>query len=412
MSEETDAGARGSRPCVDAQPPMQDVTTNRVHAAAQASAQRRAGQAPAPPGPTVAHKADFSRIRYAQCWEDADVLLAGLDVQPGDRCLSIASAGDNSLSMLTCKPARVVAVDLNPAQLHCLALRVAAFRELQHPELLELIGSLESDRRVQLYAKCQPHLDDEARAFWDAHPDLIANGIGEAGRFERYFRIFRTRALPLVHSRKRIDALLQPRDRVAREAFYARSWNNARWRCLFRVFFSRVVMGRLGRDPAFFDYVDGSVADRILTRTRHALTHLAPADNPYLQWILKARHTTALPHYLREESFETIRANLDSLEWRLCSIEDLLATAAERFDRFNLSDIFEYVSPADYHALLARLIEHANPGARLAYWNMLAPRHRPDSLADRLEPIDARTLFDQDKAWFYSDFVVEEVTGR
>jgi S-adenosylmethionine-diacylglycerol 3-amino-3-carboxypropyl transferase len=54
----------------------------------------------------VASKADFSGIRYAQCWEDADVLVEGLDVQPGDVCLSIASAGDNSLALLTCQPRR------------------------------------------------------------------------------------------------------------------------------------------------------------------------------------------------------------------------------------------------------------------------------------------------------------------
>ena len=50
----------------------------------------------------AAEHADFTSVlRYAQCWEDADVLLAGLDVQPGDTCISIASAGDNSLSLLS-----------------------------------------------------------------------------------------------------------------------------------------------------------------------------------------------------------------------------------------------------------------------------------------------------------------------
>src|SRR5206468_10860889 len=98
-------------------------------------------------GSEVAARADFSGVRYAQCWEDADVLLEGLDVRPGDVCLSIASAGDNSLALLTRDPARVLALDLSPAQLACLELRIAAFRELSHPELLELIGSTPSMRR-------------------------------------------------------------------------------------------------------------------------------------------------------------------------------------------------------------------------------------------------------------------------
>ena len=103
-----------------------------------------------------------------------------LDVQPGDTCLAIASAGDNALALLTRAPARVVAVDYNPAQLAGLALRVAAYRCLSHAELLELVGSRPSTQRAALYARCRPALDPEARVFWDARPQLIAGGIGLA----------------------------------------------------------------------------------------------------------------------------------------------------------------------------------------------------------------------------------------
>jgi S-adenosylmethionine-diacylglycerol 3-amino-3-carboxypropyl transferase len=84
----------------------------------------------------IAERADFSGIRYAQCWEDADVLLAALEPGPGRRCLSIASAGDNTLAMLCRDPESVLALDLSPAQLACLELRVAAYRELQHDAFL------------------------------------------------------------------------------------------------------------------------------------------------------------------------------------------------------------------------------------------------------------------------------------
>src|ERR671929_883470 len=87
----------------------------------------------------VAETLDGSAIRYGQCWEDADILLAGLDIQPGDACLSIASAGDNTLAMLSRSPQRVIALDLSPAQLACLELRVAAYRALTHPEMLTLL---------------------------------------------------------------------------------------------------------------------------------------------------------------------------------------------------------------------------------------------------------------------------------
>ena len=310
----------------------------------------------------AATRADFSQIRYAQCWEDADVLVEALAPRPGHVCLSIASAGDNALALLAGAPARVIAVDLNPAQIACLELRVAAYRQLHHNELLELVGSVPSPRRPALYQRCRPLLSPAAQTFWDSHPREIVRGIGGAGKFERYFQTFRTWILPLIHSRQRVNELFAGGDRQRRETFYEQWWNTWRWRLLFQFFFSRFMMGQLGRDPAFFRYVEGSVADRILTRTRHALTALDPAANPYLQWILTGRHTTALPFALRPENFEKIRLNLDRLEWSLGSIEQYLDSHPDlRVDGFNLSDIFEYMSPANYAGFAERLVNPAGP---------------------------------------------------
>jgi S-adenosylmethionine-diacylglycerol 3-amino-3-carboxypropyl transferase len=360
----------------------------------------------------AARHASFERIRYAQCWEDADVLVEGLAPRAGDVCVSIASAGDNSLALLAFAPARVVALDLSAAQLACVALRAAAYQALSHKELLELIGSRPSTRRAELYRRCRPLLSSQNGAFWDAHAAQIEQGIGAAGKFERYFQLFRDWALALVHRRRTVARLLEPRSRAEREAFYEEIWSNRRWRAMFALFFSRRVMGWLGRDPSFFRYVEGSVAERILARTRHALVELDPSRNPYLHWILTGTHGDALPFALRAENFEAIGACMDRLELRAAPLERFLAELGPRsVDRYNLSDIFEYMSEDNYRALLERLAWAGRPGARLAYWNMLAPRRRPESLAGVLaERRDVSSpLFLQDKAFFYSDFVVEEV---
>ncbi len=365
-----------------------------------------------PPRSEAATRADFSQIRYAQCWEDADVLLEALNVQPGDVCLSIGSAGDNALSLLTRRPERVIVIDLNPSQLACLELRVAAYRELEHTELLELIGSRPSQRRPALYRRCRSQLSSPVRGFWDAHATEIAHGIGGAGKFERYFATFRNRVLPLVHSRKLVERLLRGGTREEREAYYNEEWDTWRWQLMFRIFFSRFVMGRMGRDPSFFRYVEGSVAERILKRGRHALTALNPAENPYLQWILTGQHTTALPFALRPENFQSIRENLDRLEWRCEPLEGYLDSVEPKtFGAFNLSDIFEYISEENYHHLLEQLIRSGHSGARLAYWNTLADRHRPEFMADRLRSLDelSRSLHAKDKAFFYCAFFVEEI---
>ncbi|MEP7347601.1 MAG: DUF3419 family protein [Gemmatimonadaceae bacterium] len=361
----------------------------------------------------AAAHADFaSHIRYAQCWEDADVLIEGLDVQPGDVCISIASAGENSLSLLTRRPSRVVAVDLNPAQLAALELRVAAFRSLQHAEVLELIGSRPSTRRTALYARCRSGLSPDARHFWDGHSNEITAGIGSAGRFERYFATFRRWVLPLVHRRRAVLQLLVPRSKNERSEFYDRVWDTAAWRALFRLFFSERLLGWLGRDPSFFRYVDGSVADHLLGRVRHALATLDPSRNPYVEWILRGTHGEVLPHALRAEHFDTIREHLDRLEWHRLPLEALAGRGIiDRFDRANLSDIFEYMSEENATTLLSNLADVARPGARLAYWNMMVPRRGAELLPSRLNALTelSQRLFLADKAFFYRDFLVDEV---
>jgi S-adenosylmethionine-diacylglycerol 3-amino-3-carboxypropyl transferase len=61
--------------------------------------------------------------------------------------------------------------------------------------------------------------------------------------------------------------------------------------------------------------------------------------------------------------------------------------------------------------LLEQLIRVGRPGARLAYWNTLADRHRPDFMADRLRSLDelSQSLHARDKAFFYCAFFVEEI---
>lgn len=353
----------------------------------------------------------FTILRYAQCWEDADILVDGLDIQRGDVCLSIASAGDNTLSLLTRDPGRVIAVDLNPTQIAALELRVAAYRTLGHPELLELIGSRPSTRREALYGRCRDGISEYARGYWDGRRDAVRAGIGSAGKFERYFAMFRQFVLPLVHRGSTVRALVERRDAEDRLAFYAERWNTHAWRMLFRIFFSETVLGRLGRDPSFFAFAEESVSDHLMARVRHALTVLDPSENPYLHWIVTGTHGAALPHALRVENFEAIRDGLDKIEWHCRPMEAVLESAAvERVDRINFSNIFEYMSADAHRALVESLLPRLPRGARMAYWNMIVPRSGAALMPDRLvRRCTSDELFARDKAFFYRAFHVDEV---
>ena len=323
---------------------------------------------------------NFDSVRYANCWEDADVLLAAMSVMPAEsRFVSIASAGDNVLALLTLAPERVIAVDISLPQIACLELRMAAFASLEYEDVLAFLGVTCCDDRIRPYRQLRRQLSKTSRAFWDQRPDCVQSGIIHAGKFERYFTTFR-RLLALIHPQRRVRRLLGSMNESERRTFFDEEWNTRTWQLIAKVFFSRRVMGWLGRDPAFFDQVDGPVADRILAKVERALTTGDTASNPYLRCILTGEFGDLLPAYLRREHFLSIRERLEAIRIVHGDLRCLETRRVGAFDGFNLSDIFEYMDVETFAACANRLAEMAAPGAMLVYWNMLVRRRLPEQL--------------------------------
>jgi S-adenosylmethionine-diacylglycerol 3-amino-3-carboxypropyl transferase len=358
----------------------------------------------------IAAKARFDLIRYAQVWEDADVLVAALRGPPGRSFLSVCSAGDNALALLVLDPQRVVVRDLAEAQLHCLRIRIAAMQELAWPEFAALLQPAPGGGHRTMMERVLPRLDPAGRAFWETRLDAVAKlGLAGVGRFEHYFAVFRRWVLPLIHTRRTVHDVFMPRAPADRAAFFARRWDTWRWRLATNLFFSRFTMGRLGRDPSFFAHAEGSLPAQVRRKVRDAAVALDPSANPYMQWILLGRNRGALPLAWREEHYETIRSRTDRIEIGCGRIDQ--ATPGG-FDGFNLSDVFEYMAADEFAATYGRLLQLAEPRARLVYWNMMAPRRLPARYAGvvrRDHEAEAR-LKAADKAFFYADLVIEDVS--
>ena len=101
----------------------------------------------------ITERASFDRIRYAQAWEDADILTEAMGDAAGGDLVAICASGDNALALLLCNPGKVHAVDISAAQIECLNLRLGAYATLTHPEFLELMGARPSARRAALLQK-------------------------------------------------------------------------------------------------------------------------------------------------------------------------------------------------------------------------------------------------------------------
>ena len=376
------------------------------------------------------NRVDFSLIRYSQCWEDTEVLLESLNIQENDICFGILSAGDNVFSMLAENPKKVVALDISFPQIALAKLKKEVFNSLSYEEMLEFMGVMKSDKRIEIYDRIRENLDKEVKEYWDFNKDAIEKGIIHAGKFEKFFKIFREKILPFVHSKKRIEKLLEKKSRQERIEYYDKYWNNFRWKLMFKLFFSKYVVGKLGRDKEFFRYAEKNISEEMKERSRYALCEQNPYENPYINYILTGNYRKdCLPYFLRKENFDKIRKNLHKVEILQSSVEEYLDQIDFKIDKFNLSDIFEYMSAENYSKLMGKIYDNAENNALLAYWNLIVERNsekldykKTDSEIavtgketnvngkkyERMKELD-RKLHEKDMTFFYTDFVVEKV---
>lgn len=362
--------------------------------------------------PTYLSHSTHNFIRYANCWEDAELLLDGLGPLAGQRILSIASGGDNSLALLSADPQQVMAVDINPAQLYLTALKRAAIAALNRKEYLAFAGFEPSETdRLDVLKQLGSAMPAEAWEYFMKQPQLIRRGLIHAGKFERYARIFARFVLPFIHSKNTVRALLQPKTEQEQREFYQKHWNTRRWRGLFRLFFSRTVLGRLGRDPEFLKQVERPVADFIYGQAAGQLSGTACFENPMLRYFLVGDFEDCLPYYVWPGVYERIRERVD----RLVIVEGAAENVARQygpFDRFNLSNIFEYMDSIAFRQVSGALLAAAAPGARLAYWNLMVSRSMAGVWPQLVNAANRDVPFGRkDQGFFYSGFFVDQKLG-
>ena len=358
---------------------------------------------------------DFSLIRYSQCWEDTEVLLEALDIRENDVCLGILSAGDNVFSMLTKNPEKIVALDISFPQVALVKLKMEVFKEFPYEEMLEFIGVKKSDKRAEMYEKIRGNLEEKVREYWDFNKEAVQNGVIHTGKFEKFFSLFRKRILPFVHSKKQVEEFLSEKSETERIQYYNKKWNNFRWKMMFKLFFSNYIVGKFGRDKEFFKYVEKDISKVMTERSRYASCELSPYENPYLNYILTGNYRSdCLPYVLREENFEKIKENIHKIEIVQNSMEEYLDGTDLKINKFNLSDIFEYMSLENYEKLMEKIYEKSADEAKLVYWNLVVERNAglikggKEKRFERSETIDKK-LHKKDKTFFYTDFVVEKV---
>lgn len=352
---------------------------------------------------------DVDILRYANCWEDADILLEGLQAKPGAKILSVGSAGDNSFSLLATNPEMVVAVDVNKIQLHLIRLKKASIEALTHEENLNFLGFRLSEQRADFFERIRSLLGKETCDYWEKNFHLIQKGIIHQGKFEQYFQVFCNKILPWIHSKEKTKMLLAVKTVEQQKEFYDQQWNTWRWRLLFKIFFGKYIMGKYGRSPEFLKEVEIAVGTHIFKKAEMQLQSIFAQDNFILHYNLLGDFGDSLPHYLQPVNFQLIKSNIHKLQIRHGLVENIDKSDGQ-FDCMNLSNIFEYMDKNTFEHSVKRLISLCADHGKIAYWNLMVPRLISNVFPDKMNFLNEVSfkLSARDKGFFYNQFIIEQ----
>ncbi|MBN1273881.1 MAG: DUF3419 family protein [Candidatus Aminicenantes bacterium] len=357
----------------------------------------------------------FRDILYGQCWEDPEMDRTALQINSDDVVFSITSGGCNVLSFLIDNPKQVIALDINPHQNYLLELKMAAFHELTHKEILGFMGVTPSPDRLRYYRRVRPWLSPESSRYWDKQGAKIKKGIIHSGRFEKYMRLLRKTIIRPLISKKVIDLFYASEDQAERKRLFHEKWENIWWWILTRIMLSRR-FNSLFFDKAFFKYLDQrfSFGRHFADKAEKALTGLPMKKNYFLSYILRGNYTSPddVPPYLKRENYSAVRSRLNRVRMVTSSCEEFFSSIPENsISKFNFSNIFEWMSDKEFENLLFEILRVADSNAVMTYRNLLVHREHPSPLNGYIQSQRelAQELHSQDLSFIYNNYVIEKI---
>jgi S-adenosylmethionine-diacylglycerol 3-amino-3-carboxypropyl transferase len=356
----------------------------------------------------------FRGLVYPQIWEDPVIDMEALAITPESHVVTIASGGCNAFSYLTANPARITAVDLNPAHIALNKLKQqAALRLPDYPAFRAFFADADRPENIQAYQRyLRPHLDEASRAYWDSRDWSGRRRIsGFATGF--YKRGLLGKLIGFVHFLGKLYGI-DPREILeARSIEEQRAIYETRYLPFFDKKFLRWLVDQpaalfgFGIPPAQYDLlkVDDrrGIAGALESRLRKLACDFDIRDNFYA-WQAFGRgygkHADApLPPYLQAANHADVRARADRVEIRHTNYADYLESMpAQSLDRYILLDAQDWMTDAQLTRIWSEITRTARPGARVLYRTAAIPDvvrgHVPSDILDQWDYADQAQLDD------------------
>jgi S-adenosylmethionine-diacylglycerol 3-amino-3-carboxypropyl transferase len=368
----------------------------------------------------------FARFVYNQIWEDPAVDLEALQLNGDHRVVTIASGGCNILNYLMVGPARIDAVDLNPAHIALTRLKIAAMRELdEHDAFFKFFGSARHQENVDVYwQRLAETLDAETRQFWEKR-SLLGRRRIEFFAKGLYRRALLGRFIGFLHALARITDRDPSRLLDATTLDEQRQLYSSEVEPLFELKLVKllcrqpILLYSLGIPASQFDRMRADSANDLAGLYQERIRRLAcdfSLDENYFAWQAFGRHydlarRQATPPYLQERNFSIIRDRLDRVRTHRISMTEFLAREADAsVDRFVLLDSVDWMDAEMLGRLWREIGRTARPDARVIFRTAgaaspLQELLPPEQLAGwAYRESESRALHEADRSAIYGGF--------
>jgi S-adenosylmethionine-diacylglycerol 3-amino-3-carboxypropyl transferase len=350
----------------------------------------------------------LDRLRYGLVWEDHATLYQALDLGPDDHALIITSAGCNALNALLAGPRQVTAIDLNPLQNELLALKMHVITHHPPAVLRGLLGLDGPAAVATATAALQATLPPADYAAWATYLTQHPRGLLLAGQLEGYVTAF-VPTLPAAWQAK-LRGLLQCGSVAEQWGYFRQELDQPDFRAQFVAYFDAVNLSQ-GRDPRLFRYAAESGGATFYTRLRQQLSRQLVRDNFFFRFLFfgpEALPEALLPPCYQAANHQLLRQRLHRLQLVTGEASEFLLSAAGcSVTKASLSNIFEYVSPAEFERVSWALATRATP-LRLVFWNLLQAQATRRTATVPLLLATSATLGAQDACFYFGGVRVLE----
>ena len=356
------------------------------------------------------------RLHFTETWEDPRCDARALQLVAGDDLLTITAGGCTALSLLTEVPVTATSIDYNPVQTHLLELKVAALRTFSSTEVERFLRV--GENAPSLYAAVREALSPAAREFWDSALPSTPWGLASTGVGTRTFYEI-GRRLRKLYPREIFDEIFACRTVDEQRACFEKRFPHRTLR-LVTGLLGPLLSNAWGRRLLFpADYfphaTERNIPAYLWGRIEHGLTEIPVRDNYFLSRILFEEELgveAGRPPYLLDARLATLRENLARLQLVSSPIElHLRRLERDSLDKFQLSNVFEWMPAELVPAVFREIIRTARPGARVVFRNLFTDRTIPACLEDQLRVDTALSeeLWKSDRSFIYSRCCVATV---